>query len=355
MQQTLPDLEFPIFNPKRLSKKSVNFDITDYVNKTDLSTQILSGQLSTPALTTQSIQFNGSTQTQGFTNDDKANLDNLISDTRTDENTEKLSDIQYNDSLLKTTINNNCHINNLTCGNINVSHLSNTTGNLQTQINNINAAANAITYDSNTQITYISNNLTTNTMSCTNLTATNLVSNKTTDLQNQITNLQTQITNLSNSLSLYVPVGAVLIWTSPIIPTGFWNCNGGIRSKMQYPDLYNIIGDTYLYNRTPSFTHFYLPDFRGMFLRGGNYNEAISTSISGKSIGEYQEQSVQEHNHIYYRPSESRNVLDDCDATGKSRETVWDNVNNSANTQLNITSVNETRPHNISVNYIIKY
>jgi hypothetical protein len=170
----LPDLIFPIYNSKRNSQKTVNFDINDYVNKNDLSVQILSGQISVPSLTTQSIQFNGTTQSIGFTDDDKNNLDGLTSDTRTNEHEIKLTDISYDESLLKTTIDNNCYIDNLKCGNLNVDNLINTTGNLQNQINAIRTATTAITYNTTTQTTSISDNLTATNFATTNFTTTNL-------------------------------------------------------------------------------------------------------------------------------------------------------------------------------------
>jgi hypothetical protein len=46
--------------------------------------------------------------------------------------------ITYYEGLLKTEIANNCYITNLTAGNINTSHLNNTTSNIQSQINDIN-------------------------------------------------------------------------------------------------------------------------------------------------------------------------------------------------------------------------
>ena len=170
----LPDLIFPIYNSKRNSQKTVNFDINDYVNKNDLSVQILSGQISVPSLTTQSIQFNGTTQSIGFTDDDKNNLDGLLSDTRTNEHEMKLTDISYDESLLKTTIDNNCYIDNLKCGNLNVDNLSNTTGNLQTQINALRTATTAMTYNTTTQTTSISDNLTATNFTTTNFTTSNL-------------------------------------------------------------------------------------------------------------------------------------------------------------------------------------
>ena len=170
----LPDLIFPIYNSKRNSQKTVNFDINDYVNKNDLSVQILSGQISVPSLTTQSIQFNGTTQSIGFTDDDKNNLDGLLSDTRTNEHEMKLTDISYDESLLKTTIDNNCYIDNLKCGNLNVDNLINTTGNLQTQINALRTATTAMTYNTTTQTTSISDNLTATNFTTTNFTTSNL-------------------------------------------------------------------------------------------------------------------------------------------------------------------------------------
>ncbi len=359
MQQQLPDLVFPIFNSKRNSQKTVNFDIKDYVNKNELSTQILSGQLSTPSLTTQSIQFNGSTQNIGFTNEDKNNLDTLNDDTRTDENEIKLTDISYNESILKTTIDNNCHINNLTCGNVNVSHIINTTGNLQNQINNINSAANAITYNSNTQTTSISNslntnyftatNITTSNLTCTNLTTDNFTSSKTTDLQNQINNI----------LNFLIPVGSIMMYGSDADPVGRWmKCKGQLLLKTNFPELWDAIGHTYLKGRSVISTQFYICDMRGLFVRGYGTNTTYTESVikGAATFGQFQNNTVQAHTHLYYRPSTDRNVLDDANATGLSRETVWDDVNNSAETQLNETDlINETKPHNISLNYIIKY
>jgi hypothetical protein len=46
-------------------------------------------------------------------------------------------DMSYNSVLLKTIIGNNCLINNLTCNNINTNHLNDTSGNLQSQITNL--------------------------------------------------------------------------------------------------------------------------------------------------------------------------------------------------------------------------
>ncbi len=64
-------------------------------------------------------------QVIAFTNTMNTSIDNTLFRT---------TDISFDFGLLKTTIGNSCHINSLTCGNFNTTHLSNTTSNLQTQI-----------------------------------------------------------------------------------------------------------------------------------------------------------------------------------------------------------------------------
>jgi hypothetical protein len=114
------------------------------------------GNLSTPTLILTSInnplQFpNGSYQSSAFneTNEIIVNMQSDISDVtfaieEIPDLQTKTTNISYlPNPLNKTTISNNCFITNLECGNINTSHLSGTTSNLQTQINSI--ASNNIT------------------------------------------------------------------------------------------------------------------------------------------------------------------------------------------------------------------
>lgn len=68
-----------------------------------------------------------SEQIIAFIQQDKTNIDS---------NTQKVQNIEYDEGLTKLTINDNCYINNLTCGNFNVAHLTSTSSNLQSQITN---------------------------------------------------------------------------------------------------------------------------------------------------------------------------------------------------------------------------
>ena len=366
---------------------ATNFTTTNFTT----SNLFLTGEISAPLLTTQSIQFNGTTQTVAFTEDDKNNLDDLMTDERTNINNIKLTDISYNEPLLKTTINNNCYIdnltcgnlnnikitdisydapllkttinnncyiNNLTCGNLNVSDLSNTTSNLQNQINNIKSATTAITYNTNTQTTSISNNLTTTAMNSTNmlvenLTATNITNAVITDLINKVNYLYSD----------FIPVGTVMIYSDDSTPTGRWLiCDGSYVSKTTYDKLWLIIGNTYSNGKNQTDANkFYLPDLRGLFIRMSGTNTTYSSvsngTVQGGLLKQYQSDTMKTHTHGYTRPATSRNVLDDVSGTGKSRETVWDDQNDDIveTTAQNSGTSTETRPHCISMTYIIKY
>ena len=75
------------------------------------------------------------------------------------------------------------------------------------------------------------------------------------------------------------PVGAVLPYAGPINPTtqailqagGWLFCDGSLVSAVMYPELFATLGGLYGTPRTqgtPARTGFYLPDYRGVFLRG---------------------------------------------------------------------------------------
>jgi microcystin-dependent protein len=75
---------------------------------------------------------NDSEQVISFSASDKSNITNNVG---------KLTQVSYDSGLLKTTLNNSCHVNNLTCGNFNTSHLSGTTSNVQTQLNTLSTSS----------------------------------------------------------------------------------------------------------------------------------------------------------------------------------------------------------------------
>lgn len=159
----------------------------------------------------------------------------------------------------------------------------------------------------------------------------------------------------------FVPTGVIIPYAgnyNGTIPNGYLACYGAAVSKTTYADLWNIVTTKYNYGRTPPTGMFYLPDFRGMFLRGAG-THGVYTDVSGKSdAGAYERQAVQQHGHKYYRPEDSLRV----GSTNIGGASGWDNRTSEEITEVdiydednNVLTDNETRPHNISVVYIIKY
>jgi hypothetical protein len=119
-------------------------DTSMFINRNG---DVMNGSLSMPYIVLTSSEnpihfLDGTYQNTAFneTNEIIVNMQSDISGCifATENVKTKTTNISYSGSLLnKTTISNNCFITNLECGNINTSHLSNTTSNLQTQINNI--------------------------------------------------------------------------------------------------------------------------------------------------------------------------------------------------------------------------
>jgi hypothetical protein len=176
---------------------------------------VMNGSLSMPYIVLTSSEnpihfLDGTYQNTAFneTNEIIVNMQSDISGCifATENVKTKTTNISYSGSLLnKTTISNNCFITNLECGNINTSHLSNTTSNLQTAINNlIENTQYILVTDHNT---YIDGDLTIAQNlkfldESTQLTAfteshNNLLSGATSNLQDQINN------NISTKSTFY--------------------------------------------------------------------------------------------------------------------------------------------------------
>ena len=184
-----------------------------------------------------------------------------------------------------------------------------------------------------------------------------------TSLQATVTSLQSQITSLSTNLA---PVGAIFLFGGSILPSGYLFCQGGLVLKTQYSALWTAIGSTYLNGRQDPVASFYLPDLRGLFIKGaGNSNTTYNpTNTSTISLGVYQASSVQQHSHTYTdrRWGDSIDVDNNTNVVGNS-SSVADNTtttatNNTSTAILNTSGVafaNETRPNCIGLNYIIKF
>lgn len=93
-----------------------------------------------------------------------------------------------------------------------------------------------------------------------------------------------------------IPIGCVLCFATPKHPDGFLPCDGRELSKSAYRELYASIGNTW--GETSS--TFFLPDLRGLFVRGwddGNGVDPESGADSIRKFGSEQADAFQGHAH----------------------------------------------------------
>jgi hypothetical protein len=191
--------------------------------------------------------------------------------------------------------------------------------------------------------------------------------------------------NLSPSVTqMGVPVGTILSYGGPNPPPGYLLCNGGVYARTgQYAALFDAIGVSF---GSTGPTTFRVPETRGLFLRGWisdapiadktNFDPGIdqrrrwfhpdlpSGYDSFTGIGSFQVDALQGHGHRLSAKSwgvAANHVNDNWMvwnnapvATAKSDDAsvtvpLGDGVNGAPRISA------ETRPRNVSVNYIIKY
>ena len=150
-----------------------------------------------------------------------------------------------------------------------------------------------------------------------------------------------QATATNGGIQTLVPIGSIIIWPVPTIPANYLICDGAAISRTTYANLFNTIG-TY-YGAGNGSTTFNLPNYRGLFLRGNDNGAGTDPS---RSLGSYQEMSIQSHSHFI-------SVSNETIAGGGSTIPC----NRPGGIQINTNSVGgtETRPKNASVHFIIKH
>lgn len=93
-----------------------------------------------------------------------------------------------------------------------------------------------------------------------------------------------------------IPVGAIIAFPSTKIPNGYLPCEGQELSKLQYPELFNLLGYTFGGERNT----FLLPDLQGKFIRGLDREGNIDIEENGetRSVGSIQYDALQGHRHL---------------------------------------------------------
>lgn len=153
------------------------------------------------------------------------------------------------------------------------------------------------------------------------------------------------------------PAGVMLAFGGATAPTGYLICDGSPVSRTTYSSLYAAIGDSY--GAGDGVNTFNLPDLRGRFLRGVDAGAGrdpggrIAMNVGGdpNAVGSRQDDALANHAHqakVYYAGG---------GAAGLGRIMEPSHAGSTITATVGVVGTNvstETRPENVSVNYIIK-
>lgn len=157
----------------------------------------------------------------------------------------------------------------------------------------------------------------------------------------------------------------------PLEAAGWMLCDGRKLSAAQYPELFAVIGCLYgCVKDGQGNQEFYIPDYRGLFLRGADDGAGMDPDASsrmlpnqsgtGSTVGSLQCDALQAHQHQYNEVPTQPTIAQGNAATTAipaPSQGLTGPPTNSLNANQNTvrTSNGETRPKNVYVNYIIKY
>jgi microcystin-dependent protein len=172
-----------------------------------------------------------------------------------------------------------------------------------------------------------------------------------------------QIAILNNIESVGSPIGSIIIWPTPTIPTNYFECNGAALSRAQHSDLFGKLGTRYgVGDGTSTFN---IPDLRGEFIRGydhgaGNDLDAANRTdsgggITGDNVGTKALDTFHDHQHDL----DQRTVYQNS-GTGSAAD-LYNNDNNNDTVRTGFSvdgefkSGLETAPRNVAMVYCIRY
>lgn len=163
-----------------------------------------------------------------------------------------------------------------------------------------------------------------------------------------------------------MPIGSVVAWSGnrAMLPEGWLVCDGSQISKDNYPTLCSILGNSWgpMDADVSVARLFYLPDLRGVFLRGVNEgrndtyadidaekrNYKISpkpANFQSNQVGSFQTDTLQNHSHKYRSPINGSTVSHPAQSQVHA---------DFGDAQTDKIGGNETRPNNAYVYWIIK-
>jgi hypothetical protein len=159
-----------------------------------------------------------------------------------------------------------------------------------------------------------------------------------------------------------VPVGTIMAYggntanaevIKQLQARGWLPCDGALVETKTYPDLFAAISTAFGANDAK--TSFRVPDLRGRFLRGDdqgtnrdpdvNGRAAINAGGNSRGVGSVQGDEFKRHTHGY-----DKFPVNEVPGNGRAGGSHWA----GAGAQTAAAGGNETRPKNVSVNWIIK-
>lgn len=165
------------------------------------------------------------------------------------------------------------------------------------------------------------------------------------------------------------PVGSIHMYAGAAAPTGYLFCNGDVISQTTYASLFAVVGSAYNTGGEGA-GNFRLPDFRAMFPRGASMGatgtiQVNSLNYTPQSLGTRQSDATARKGLTITDSGHSHNitVYDDFNSPAGNLVAGHNNGStpNTGATQSATAGVTlgagdaETRPINLSVNFIIKF
>lgn len=172
------------------------------------------------------------------------------------------------------------------------------------------------------------------------------------DIQKEIEDLREDFdkTLKEDFTPFLVPVGAVVPWPGETPPGGWLECNGQTYSTTDNPRLYEVLGESFV------------PDYRGLFLRGWAHGSSVFDPDSGRDIGSVQQDAIRNiygeapigDSNRYHTGSFKGAFTTKGSGYIGSSETDWDNPIGVFDASRVVPTAPENRPKNVAVMFIIK-
>jgi len=155
-----------------------------------------------------------------------------------------------------------------------------------------------------------------------------------------------------DAVNKLVPAGTIVAYGGNAAPTGWLLCDGSEVSRATYNDLYAVIGSSF--GGGNGSTTFNVPDLRGVFIRGHHLGSNRDPDFTGRTLGALQSDDFKSHDHITCDteiPTYGKlGTLNKIYSGGGDAM-----FGSGGNMRTGFSGGLETRPKNVSANYIIKH